>query len=241
MVFLAELQACFGMFGEIGVEGFASGHGAAVVGDDFFESFEAPIVHVGGGEGEVAEAGGGKGGCGFFEGGGETVVVKLVVGEVGSAVAVEAVGSVLLASGFVFGEEKLPPAFFSRVELGFAGHRAVEFGVVAGEGEEEVFESESELFRGDFAGAEGFFEGGVLGLFEMGDGGGEVGGHFTVVLDWLEDLVAEGLGAAIPEKGGLPGEIEKGHGVTGSKVAFDSFGKGETIGKGAFGVVAGGA
>ena len=42
-------------------------HWAAVVGDDFFEGFEAAIVHVGCGEGEISEAGGGKENRRFFE------------------------------------------------------------------------------------------------------------------------------------------------------------------------------
>ncbi len=52
--------------------------------------------------------------------------------------AVEAVGPVLLAAGLIFGEEELHAAFFKRGEVGLAGHGAVEFRVVAGEGEEEV-------------------------------------------------------------------------------------------------------
>ena len=91
MVFFAELEAELGVFGEVWVEVFVSFDGAVVVGNDFFESFEASIVHIGGGEGEVAETWGGE----FST---EAIVVELVIREISSAVAVEAVCSVLLAA-----------------------------------------------------------------------------------------------------------------------------------------------
>ena len=184
--------------------------------DDFFEGFEATIVHVGCGEYEISETWGGEISA-------QAVVVELVVREIGSTVAVEAVGSVLLAAGFVFGEEEFHAAFFGGSELVLAGHGAVEFGIVAGEGEEEVFEREGDFFFGDFARAESSFESGAFVFFEMDDDAGEVGGHFTMVLDGLEDLVAERFGAAVPEEGGFPGEIEEGHGVAVAHLAVDSF------------------
>ena len=158
--------------------------------------------------------------------------MELVVREVGSAVAVEAIGPILLAAGFVFGEEEFHAPFFDGGELGFAGHRAVEFGIVAGEGEEKIFECESDFFCGDFAGAEGLFEGGVFGFFKMGDDGGEIGGHFPVVLNGLKDLVAEGPGTTVPEEGRLPGEIEEGHGVAAAFPLCDAFGKDQAVGEG---------
>lgn len=42
------------MFGEVGIEGGAAFHAAAVVLDDFLQRGEAAIVHVGRGEGDVA-------------------------------------------------------------------------------------------------------------------------------------------------------------------------------------------
>ncbi len=234
MVFFFELKAGLGVFGEVGVEVFGALDGAAVVGDDFFEGLKATIVHVGAGEYEIPETWGGKISA-------EAVVVQLVVGEVGAAVAVEAIGSVLLAAGFVFGKEEFHAAFFGGSEFGFAGHGAVEFGIVASEGEEEIFEGEGDFFFGDFSWAEGFLEGGAFGLFEMSNHAGEVGGHFFVILNGLEDLVAEGLGAAIPEEGGFPGEVEEGHGVTVTYEVIDAFGEGDAVGEGFVFMVASGA
>ena len=196
LVFFAELETGLGMLGEVGVELCAAVHGAAVVGDDFFEGFEATVVHVGGGEYEVSETWG-REGAGVVE----AVVVELVVGEVGSAVAVKAVGAVLLAARFVFGEEEFHATFFFGGELFFSGHGAVKFGIVAGESEEEVFECEGEFFGGDLAGAEGFFEGRTLGFPEAGDDVIEIGIHLGVILDGLKNLLAQGGGAAVPEEG----------------------------------------
>ena len=211
MIFFFELEAGFGVFGEVGVELVAAVHGSAVVGDDVFERFETAIVHVGGGKYEVSQTWGGEG-----AGGVESVVVELMVGEVGAAVAVEAVGSELLAAGFVFGEEEFHAAFFGRGEGLFSVHGAVESGIVAGEGEEEIFESEGEFFGGDFAGAEGFGEVGLMGGFEAGDDVIEIGVHLGVVGDGHEGLQAEGGSATVPEEGGFPGEVEEGHGIFGA-------------------------
>ncbi len=73
MVICFELEAEFGVFGEIWVEQWSPWHRAAVVGDDLGEGLEAAIVHVGGGEGEVPEAGGGEALIA------EAIVVELVV------------------------------------------------------------------------------------------------------------------------------------------------------------------
>lgn len=211
-------------------------HGTAVVGDHFFEGREASVVHVGGGEGEVSQTWGGELG-GVLE----AIIVEAVIGEIGSAVAVEAVGSVLLGAGFIFGKEEFHAALLAGGELFFASGGAVEFGIVAGEREEKVFESEGDLFRGDLAGAEGFFEGGALCFFELLNDGSEIGGHFTMIFDGLEDLLAEGFGAAIPEEGGFPGEIEEGHGIAVPCPAFDSFRKRKAISESTSGIMAGGA
>ena len=224
------------MFGEVGVELGVAVHGAAVVGDDFFEGFEAAIVHVGGGESEVSETWGGEGAGGI-----ESVVVELMVGEVGSAVAVKAVGSELLATGFIFGEEEFHAAFFGGGELLFSVHRAVEFGVVAGEGEEEIFEGQGKFFGGNFVGAEGFGEVGLVAGFEARDDIIEVGVHLGVVEDGHEGLEAKRGGAPIPEEGGFPGEVEEGHGVSGALLLVDAGGEREAIGEGFVGVVAAGA
>ncbi len=78
-------------------------------------------------------------------------------------------------------------------------------------------------------------------MVEVRDEGGEVCRHFAVVLDGLEDLGTEGFGTAIPEEGGLPGEVEEGHGVAVPYEVMDAFGEGEGIGEGLVLMVAGGA
>jgi len=70
--------------------------------EDLFEGLEAAVMHVGGGEGEVAEAWGGKLLAVCV---GEAGMVELEVGEEGSSMTMEAVGPVELSAGIVFGEE----------------------------------------------------------------------------------------------------------------------------------------
>ena len=152
-VFGAEEEAAAWVFGEVGVEGVGVLDAFAVVIEDLFEGGEATVVHVGGGEGDVAEAGGGEGAA--VEGGfrreevteiffidGEAVVAELVVGEEGTAVAVEAVAAHAAEAGFALGHEELEAEFFEVGEFGFATMGAVEFGIEGGESEEEIFEGE---------------------------------------------------------------------------------------------------
>ena len=123
--------------------------------EDFFEGFESAVVHVGGGEGEVTEAGGGE----FLAiGVGEAVVVEAEIGEEGAAVAVETVGAVELAAGVVLGEEEFEAALFLVGELGLAALGAVELGVHGGEGEDELLDGDADVIVGDGLGSEGGLE-----------------------------------------------------------------------------------
>lgn len=68
-----------------------------------------------------------------------------VIGEMGTAVAVKAIGSEFAHAWFGFGEEKLETALFFGGEGGLAFHGSVELGVEGEAGEEEVFEGKPDV------------------------------------------------------------------------------------------------
>lgn len=59
-ILAAEPDAGGWMLGEVGIKRGTSAQVVIVMLDDFFERLEAPIVHVGRGEGNVAQAGRGE-------------------------------------------------------------------------------------------------------------------------------------------------------------------------------------
>ena len=65
--------------------------------------------------------------------------------------------------------------------------------------------------------------------------------HFHGVLDGHEGLFAEGGGAAVPEEGIFPGEVEEGHGVALARLAVDAEAELAAVGEGMGDLVAGGA
>ena len=69
---------------------------------------------------------------------------------------VKTVGTPLSHPGLVFGHKEFETLLFLRAELGEPRHRQVELGTVAGQGEEELLEGESDLLRADFWGPESF-------------------------------------------------------------------------------------
>ncbi len=168
----AEAEAGVGVFGEVGIEVRASRYAGVVVSNDFFERCEATVVHVGGGEGNVAQAGRGEfpairrvAGDGaeaevlFIA---ETVVVETVVGKQGAAMAVKAIRAAFAVRGFVLHEKQLHAALFLGGELRFSLAGLVEFRVSGDKGEQECLQREAEPLGGDFRCAEGGLEGGIV-------------------------------------------------------------------------------
>lgn len=230
------------MFGEIGIEGRSAVNTFVIVLYDLFECLKSTIVHVGCGEVNISEARGREfSSVGFFfgdfhesgigEGGRESVVVKLVIAEEGTAVAVEAVRSVLLAARLILGKKEFHAALLGFAELGFSGHGAVEFGIVAGKSEQEILESEGDFLFGYGTRTEGIFESEEFVFLKLLHDGFEIGGHFAMILDWLEDLITKGFRPPVPEKGGFPGKVEEGHGVFVTLLIVDAPGKFDAIGK----------
>lgn len=170
--------------------------------------------------------------------------MEAMVGEEGAGVAVEAVRTTEAEAGVVFGHEELEALLLLFGEFGFAFGCAVEFGIQGGEGEEELFDGDGEAFAGDLGVAKGSFEEtGIVGnFFEFGDYVRKLLSHFERVFDGFEDLFAEGGFATVPEeRGGLPGEVEQGHGVAFRFFAREAKGFGGVVGEGFLRGMAGGA
>ena len=66
---------------------------------------------------------------------------------------------------------------------------------------------------------------------EAGDGFVEREAHFDWVGNWLDDLIFEGRGAAVPEEGFAPGAVEDARGAAGADLAVDSLGARVFVGK----------
>lgn len=129
--------------------------------------------------------------------------MEIVIGKMGPAVAVEAIGSFSAQARFGLGEEEFEPALLDFTEGGFSLLGAIEFRIEGELGEEEVFEGEADGFRRNFSGSEGFGEEGWVGgvVLELGDHVFEGFVHFEVVFDGHERLGAERGGASVPEEG----------------------------------------
>ena len=210
--------------------------------NDFFECLEPTIVHVGRGKSNISEAWGSEfPPIGFFPGdihepnigkrGLESVVVKLMIAEEGSSVAVEAVRSILLAAWFILREKELHAALLGFAEFRFSRHRPVEFGIVTRKSEEEIFESEGDFLFGYGTWPEGIFESEGFVFLKLRHDGFEIGGHFTMILDRLEDLITERFRPPIPKKGEFSGKVEEGHRVFVTLLIVNAFGKFESISK----------
>ena len=102
MILRAECDALGRVLREVRVERGTAVDTLVIMRHDFFQRVHASVMHVGSGEGHIAQAGGGKLAAIRFATGRsfapcvvfvrlETVIVKLVVAEKRSSVAVEAV------------------------------------------------------------------------------------------------------------------------------------------------------
>jgi hypothetical protein len=210
--------------------------------NDLFECLKPTIVHIGRGESNISEAwrrefspisfsSGDFHESGIGKRGRESVVVKLMIAEEGTSVAVEAVRSILLATRFILREKELHTALLGFTEFRFSGHGPVEFRIVTRKSEEEIFESKGDFLFGYGTWPEGIFEGARFVFLELRHNGFEIGGHFTMILDRLEDLITDRFRPPIPEKGGFPGKVEEGHGVFVTLLIVNACGKFESIGK----------
>jgi hypothetical protein len=217
-------QGLFFLFGELegadfGVFGFAF----VVVFYDCFEVWRAAVVEVGGGLGDLAEAGGFDA---FFLGFGvDAGLVEFFVGQVGAEVTGDAVG---------FAAEELEAFLLLEGEGVFVAGEVLIVGRVAGEDGADV----GGQGLGEFGGVDGFI---VFELIELFEGFVEREGHFYWVCDGLEDLIFESGGAAVPEKFGAPGAVENAGGAAGTGLVVDADGLGIFVGEGVVGIVAGGA
>lgn len=230
------------MFGEIRVEGRSAMDAFVIMPNDLFECLKAAIVHIGRGESDISETWRREfPSIGFFPSdfhesgiekrGLESVVVKLMIAEEGTSVAVEAVRSILLAAWFILSEKEFHPALLSFAEFRFPRHRPVKFGIVTRKSEEEIFESKGDFLFGYGTWPEGIFESAQFVFLKLRHNDFEIGGHFTMILDRLEDLITERFRPPIPKKGGFPGKVEEGHRVFVTLLIVNAFGKFESISK----------
>ncbi len=239
-VLVAELQA-IGL--ELGVEGGALVQRTLVVGHRLFEFLVASVVHVGGGQGDVAETGSGKAPFVDFPTGGlkaarvaqvivgsQAVVAELIVGELRTAVALEATGSAFLMAG----EEELVTALLKWGQGLLSSLEAIVFRIGAHNREEVIFKREGEGLAGDGALAVGLFKIAAVALasIEVKEDAAQIGGHLEVILDGFEDLLADGGGPSVPEKVRFPGEVEEGRGIAFAEAAFKSPGTIDVVAKG---------
>lgn len=230
------------MFGEIRVEIRSAMDAFVIMLNDLLECLKPTIVHIGRGESDISEAWRGEfSSISFFSGnfhesgigkrGLESIIVKLMIAEEGTSVAVEAVRSILLAAWFILREKEFHAALLGFAELRFSRHRTVEFGIVTRKSEEEIFESKGDFLFGYTTWPKGIFESARFVFLKLRHNDFEIGGHFTMILDRLENLITERFRTSIPEKGGFPGKVEEGHGVFVTLLIVNAFGKFESIGK----------
>ena len=232
------------MLGEVGIERRVAVDAGGVVLDDFFERLESSVVHVGRGEGDVAEAGrgelavvgvlprdGSESEVGFEI---EAIVVKAVVREESASVTVEAVRTELFPSWIVLFEEEFEAALLLLGEFPCTVASLIKAGVEGGLGEEELLDGNAQAFGGGFTRSEGGFEqtrvGGMLGEFGLDVVERLV--HLRGVLNRHEDLIAKRGSAAIPEEGVFPREVHQRHGMAGADLTVDADAEGAGIGEG---------
>ena len=223
-----------------------------VVLDDLLQGPEATVVHVGRGEGEIAQGGdfefaaivgiaGDKFASQVLGVVLESVVVKSVVAEEGAAVAVEAIRAFESVGWIMLGDEELETALFLFGELDFASHRLVKARFLRDEREEVLLERFGKKVRGDFFGGKDGLElcGVVFVVVDASDCFLEGESQFVGMLDGVENLFPQGGRASVPEHFLVPGEIEKRHRVAGAFSAKVSGGKGFAgIGEGGLGLMA---
>lgn len=156
-----------------------------------------------------------------------------------SAVALKTTCSTLLMTS----EEEFPAFLFFFGESFLFSEGSIVFGVIAGDGEEEVFQSQPELVRGDGAGAVCFLKFLAIAFspIKAVKDPVKIRGHFEMVLDGLQDLFSEAGRSAIPKEAVLPSEVEKGLRVSFSKAPFEATGEIDVIAEGEFYDVARGA
>ena len=168
--------------------------------------------------------------------------MEAVIGEKGTGMTVEAIGTPEAEARIIFCHEEFETALFLFGEFGFAFGGAVELGVERGEGEEVLLDRDGETFGSDFAISEGFFkEAGVVGdVLEFIDDCGEGFSHFERVFNRMENLVAQTGAAAVPKEGRVfPSKIEERHGVALGFLAEEPGGFGLSVHERIFGRMAG--
>lgn len=165
-----------------------------------------------------------------------------MIGEEGSTVAVEAIGSESSKAWFGFGEEEFETSLLFGGQFGFAFQRSVKLGVKAESGEKEVFDGQTDVLWGDLTRSEsGAKERRIdrVGL-ELRCDVFEGLIHLKVVFDRNQGLGAERIGAAVPEEGIFPSEVEERHGVAVAMLAVDAGAEAARVAEG-FSLMAGSA
>ena len=194
-----------------------------VVADDGFERGGAAVMEIGGGLGDLTKAWG-------FEKfavveAASPGLVELFVGQVGTEVARNAAG---------FAAEKLQALLLLNCKGGAVAGEVAVIGRVAGEDGSDVAGQGAAEFLLAYRL--------VLGNgIQAGDGFVEREAHFYWVRYWLDHLLFERRGTAVPEKGLAPGAVEDARGAARADLIIDAFGAGMFVGEGAFRVVASGA
>jgi len=160
LVGLAKRDSAAGVFGKIGVELGGALHPGSVVCDDFFQGVETAVVHVGGGEGDVAQGGGlelARVGLGSGDklaslvGGHEieSVVFGREVGEEAAAVAVKTIGPELFTAGVKLAVKEFQAACFLGGEFDGAAEGLIEARIGGDFGEKELLKGEADAFDGN--------------------------------------------------------------------------------------------